>query len=102
MAQLLIDMLAEFGTDAQLVRTAADDSVTTQTIRCVFVDPQTSRIRPLELDGNWFRLVADSNVQILESDTIKHPVRGSFFVNRVDPICPADKILGYKVEGKTN
>lgn len=100
MAQLVKDLLAEFGTDITLNRTdLKTGNVTTSTLRGVFTDPNSYRIRPIELTGREVRIVVDSQIQVLVTDRLTH-ARGTFIINRIDPIQPADTVLGYRIEAK--
>lgn len=100
MVQLVIDQLAEFGTDILVRRTDLKTAAVTEfTVRGIFVDPNSYRIRPLELTGREVRIVVDNKSQVLVTDRLVH-ARGTFIINRIDPIQPADTLLGYRIEGK--
>lgn len=97
MAQLVIDLLAEFGTAITLRRTLNDASVVTYETVGVFTDPTSYRIRPVTLDTAPRRATLNNTVEPKDTDRlIADGV--SLIITRVDIIKPANKVLGYRVE----
>lgn len=100
MAELVIGMLNEFGTDIELGRTLPNGTVEIHTLRIVYTDPVTYRIRPVELDQADLRFVTTNAFKPIETDRIT-TVRGRFILIRIEAIQPADKVLGYRCEARS-
>lgn len=99
MAEVVREMLAEFGTDMTLERTdPKTGALTTEVLRGCFTDPLTYRVRPVELDQPAIRAVVTDKFRPIETDRIIHN-RGTWILTRVDPIQYSDKPMGYRIEG---
>lgn len=99
MAIMVTEMLEEFGTDIELTRTDPTSlAVEKVTLRGVFTDPVTYRIRPVELDPPAIRLIVDNKFAPQSTDRLEHS-RGSWIITRVDPVQYADTPMGYRIEG---
>lgn len=98
MADLLLEMLGEFGVDFAVTRTdPTNGAVTNFTIRGILVDPVSYRLHPVELNPVDKKFICDNKSMIQDSDAVV--VNGQrYILTRVDPIRPADYTLGYKAE----
>lgn len=95
---LVLSMLAEFGRDMIVHRTASGTgAVTLTTVRGITINPFSYVVHPETLEPVDERIIFDSRFAIKKTDTI---VRGTdkFQVMRVDPIQPADLVMGYRAE----
>lgn len=97
MAQLVVDLLTEFGMLVTIHRTLPDASVVNYETIGVFTDPTSYRIRPVSLDTIPRRATLVGTVEPKDTDRL---VAGgvSMIITRVDVVKPADKILAYRVE----
>lgn len=98
MAQLVIEMLGEFGVDMELKRTDPESgTVATMMVRGVFVDPVSYRLHPVELNPVDKRIIVDSRIELKPTDRLS--ANGfTWILTRVDAIRPADLVIGYKAE----
>lgn len=96
-AQLVLELLGEYGTDYLLIRTESNGSITSQSVRGAVINPIAYITHPSTLEPVDERIVCDNRVEIKETDTIIKP-NGKFNVMRCDEIRPADFLIGYRVE----
>ena len=97
MAQLVIDMLAQYGMPMTIRRTDVQTGVPSDhPITGLFIDPTQYVIPDAQLEPADRRVVIDNTFEPLETDRIL--AQGSWIAIRVKKIQPADKLLGFRVD----
>lgn len=95
MAQLVIDMLKEYGMDLTCVHTDnSTNAITTSTLRGIFVDPKKYVIPDSTLGPEDRRIIVDGQIQPFVSDRLQD----KYLVMLVKPIQPAERVLGYTLD----
>ena len=98
MAQVVTDLIQEFGVDMTVTRTDVDTAaVSSFTIRALFISQTPLAIAAVVLGAVDCRLVCDNKQAIMDTDRLDVN-GGTWILTKVTPIQPADVILGYKAE----